>query len=159
MLCLNDSSTYCLLSAAAAAACLQLYGSLVGMFELNNLALAVPAPVARYKDMLLHPAEYGVDIDAAAAAVQEVQPLLEALGDDADAPAEVSIWSCRVFEYVWAPCVEQDTLHGILTVFDGAVFSSVAPQCQHALRVRGWAACACSVPGGMQRQCCRLATV
>ncbi|WIA29168.1 hypothetical protein OEZ86_011679 [Tetradesmus obliquus] len=67
---------------------LQLYGSLVGMFELNNLALAVPAPVARYKDMLLHPAEYGVDIDAAAAAVQEVQPLLEALGDDADAPAE-----------------------------------------------------------------------
>jgi hypothetical protein len=59
------------------------------MFELNNLALAVPAPVARYKDLLLHPAEYGLDVDAAAAALQEVQPLLEALGEDADAPAEV----------------------------------------------------------------------
>jgi hypothetical protein len=70
---------------------MQLYGSLVGMFELNNLALAVPAPVARYKDMLLHPVESGVDVDAAAAALQEVQPLLDALGDDADAPAEVSL--------------------------------------------------------------------
>eukprot|EP00882_Tetradesmus_deserticola_P014358 GHRQ01015269.1.p3 GENE.GHRQ01015269.1~~GHRQ01015269.1.p3 ORF type:complete len:150 (+),score=94.76 GHRQ01015269.1:785-1234(+) len=58
------------------------------MFELNNLALAVPAPVARYKHMLLHPADSGVDVDDAAAALQEVQPLLEALGDDADAPAE-----------------------------------------------------------------------
>jgi hypothetical protein len=75
---------------------MQLYGSLVGMFELNNLALAVPAPVARYKDMLLHPLESGVDVDAAAAALQEVQPLLDALGDDADAPAEVSVHALHV---------------------------------------------------------------
>jgi hypothetical protein len=80
---------------------MQLYGSLVGMFELNNLALAVPAPVARYKDLLLHPVESGVDVDAAAAALQEVQPLLDALGDDADAPAEVRLhtWHAHV-----APC-------------------------------------------------------
>jgi hypothetical protein len=76
---------------AVAVCYLQLYGSLVGMFELNNLALAVPAPVARYKDLLLHPTEYSVDVDEAAAALQEVQPLLEALGDDADAPAEVRL--------------------------------------------------------------------
>lgn len=69
---------------------LQLYGSLVGMFELNNLALTVPAPVGRYKAMLLDPASHGVSPAQAAAALQEVQPLLDALGDEADGPAEVS---------------------------------------------------------------------
>jgi hypothetical protein len=46
--------------------------------------------------MLLHPLESGVDVDAAAAALQEVQPLLDALGDDADAPAEVSVHGCTL---------------------------------------------------------------
>lgn len=68
---------------------LQLYGSLVGIFELNNLSLTVPAPVARYKHMLLHPDEAGLAAAEAAAALDEVRPLLEALGDEADAPAEV----------------------------------------------------------------------
>lgn len=61
------------------------------MFELNNLALTVPAPVARYKHMLLHPTECGVDGDDAAAALTAVTPLLEALGEAADQPAEVSV--------------------------------------------------------------------
>lgn len=73
---------------------LQLYGSLVGMFELNNLALAVPAPVARYKDMLHHPEEAGLDPQAAADALQQVAPLLDALGEEADTPAEVRRASC-----------------------------------------------------------------
>eukprot|EP00878_Enallax_costatus_P030120 GHUV01032766.1.p1 GENE.GHUV01032766.1~~GHUV01032766.1.p1 ORF type:complete len:108 (-),score=33.12 GHUV01032766.1:590-913(-) len=67
------------------------------MFELNNLALTVPAPVARYKHMLLHPDEAGVDAAEAAAALSEAEPLLEALGDEADAPAEVGgcrLWWC-----------------------------------------------------------------
>jgi hypothetical protein len=68
---------------------LQLYGSLVGMFELNNLALTVPAPVGRYKAMLMDPTAHGVRPAEAAAALQEVQPLLDALGDEADGPAQV----------------------------------------------------------------------
>jgi len=67
----------------------QLYGALVGMFELNNLALAVPAPVARYKELLQDPQQAGVNEAEAAAALAEVTPLLEALGEAADAPAEV----------------------------------------------------------------------
>lgn len=67
----------------------QLYGSLVGMFELNNLALTVPAPVARYKALLSDPAAHGVSPAEAAAALDEVTPLLDALGEDADGPAEV----------------------------------------------------------------------
>lgn len=75
-----------------AAACpLQLYGSLVGMFELNNLALTVPAPVGRYKAMLMDPTAHDVRPAEAAAALQEVQPLLEALGEEADGPAQVSM--------------------------------------------------------------------
>lgn len=70
--------------------CLQLYGSLVGMFELNNLALTVPAPVGRYKALLLDPTAHGVHKVEAAAALPEVKPLLDALGDGADGPAEVS---------------------------------------------------------------------
>lgn len=69
---------------------LQLYGSLVGMFEYNNLALTVPGPVGRYKAMLGEPQAHGIAPDEAAAALQEVRPLLEALGDTADEPAEVS---------------------------------------------------------------------
>lgn len=68
---------------------LQLYGSLVGMFELNNLALAVPGPVGRYKDMLTQPEAHGLSPAQAAAALHEVQPLLDAVGDAADIPAEV----------------------------------------------------------------------
>lgn len=68
---------------------MQLYGSLVGMFELNNLALTVPAPVARYKALLADPGAHGVLAVEAAAALAEVTPLLDALGPDADGPAEV----------------------------------------------------------------------
>jgi hypothetical protein len=68
----------------------QLYASLVGMFELNNLALSIPAPVAQYQEMLETPAASGLDADSADAALAEVAPLLEALGDSADLPAEVS---------------------------------------------------------------------
>lgn len=69
---------------------LQLYGSLVGMFELNNLNLAVPAPVGRYKALLTEPPEVaGFSAAAAAAALHDVTPLLEALGEEADGPAEV----------------------------------------------------------------------
>jgi hypothetical protein len=68
----------------------QLYGSLVGMFELNNLNLAVPAPVGRYKALLEDPAGCeGLTAAQAAAALHEVTPLLDALGEEADGPAEV----------------------------------------------------------------------
>jgi hypothetical protein len=85
---------------------LQLYGSLVGMFELNNLALTVPAPVSRYKAMLMHPTAHDVRPTEAAAALQEVKPLLDALGDEADGPAQVRTQAlagpltdrCRVWE-------------------------------------------------------------
>lgn len=76
------------------------------MFELNNLSLAVPAPVARYKDMLLHPEDAGVNAADAAAALAEVTPLLEALGDAADTPAEVGVRIlCLVMFQTAAACV------------------------------------------------------
>jgi hypothetical protein len=60
------------------------------MFELNNLNLAVPAPVGRYKALLLDPPEgEGFTAAEAAAALHDVNPLLEALGEEADGPAEV----------------------------------------------------------------------
>jgi hypothetical protein len=68
---------------------LQLYGNIIGMFELNNLALTVPAPVGRYRAMLTRPADAGISPAEAAAALAEVQPLFDALGDAADGPAEV----------------------------------------------------------------------
>ncbi|KAF8072944.1 ATXR2 [Scenedesmus sp. PABB004] len=66
----------------------ELYGCLVGMFELNNLALALPAPVARYAHALRHPRDAGLPARDAEAALAEVAPLLDALGGAADEPAE-----------------------------------------------------------------------
>eukprot|EP00854_Cymbomonas_tetramitiformis_P010851 gene10851-12837_t len=63
---------------------LDVYGSIIGLFELNNLALVVASPV---EDYFIHISDLpsGPDKDAADAVTQ---PLLDALDTDYDIPCE-----------------------------------------------------------------------
>lgn len=135
---------------------LQLYGSLVGMFEYNNLALTVPGPVGRYKAMLGKPEAHGIAPDEAAAALQEVNPLLEALGDTADEPAEVSgllLWlgwvAYRVCKRVEVVSTRQGHTIGQAALGGGPIgqLSDVIPLAIGALPWR------CSVVSAMGSSC------
>eukprot|EP00798_Chlamydomonas_sp_ICE-L_P030340 gene30340-35340_t len=84
----------------------QVYGAVVGMFELNNLALTVPSPVEEY--FLLIDA---LPEDKKEAAMKVTQPLLDALDKAYDTPAEgtafYALQSCANHS-----CVPQATAEG-----------------------------------------------
>jgi hypothetical protein len=75
---------WCMVADLPSCGLLQVWGSIVGMFELNNLDLQVPSPVEDYFLLIddLPPAEKRP-------AQLLTQPLLDALDVDYDAPCEV----------------------------------------------------------------------
>lgn len=73
-------------------------GQLIGLFELNNLALNVPSPVTRYFEAL-EDAEAPLRQDERESAAAECFGLREALGEEAGQGVEVS--SIRVY---WSWC-------------------------------------------------------
>ncbi|KAK9835164.1 hypothetical protein WJX81_002351 [Elliptochloris bilobata] len=67
---------------------LELFGAIIGIFELNNLDIIVNSPVEEYL-LFVHEEHEGVMSDDAAATAQRLtRPLLDALGDAYDAQAQ-----------------------------------------------------------------------
>jgi hypothetical protein len=67
----------------------QVYGQLIGIFELNNLAVSVPSPIKEYFDGLSDP-DVIPDESERQSALAVTQPLRDALGEAYDTPVQVS---------------------------------------------------------------------